>query len=170
MSLDWPSAAFCSLPLLLSEGRPAWTRIWLCRQRIAARISSMFSAVGMTSVFVQVGTCATFAFLLAVLALPAGFLEPRATVALTVVSFFLVLASAGEAMRKPAATTATAIFLIGTARAPSRVGSVGGSVDPTRRPGTIPSVARLALGAPWLCAPPSRMVCPYREAEPLVAQ
>src|SRR3954447_4473706 len=130
MSLDWPTADFCSLALLFSAGRPAWTRIWLCRQRIAARTSSTFCAVGITSVLVHTGTWATVAlpaFLAAAalaLALTAGFLAPSATVALTLVSFLWVLASAGEATRRPAATKATASFLVSTARVPSRVGSV----------------------------------------------
>ena len=49
------------------------------------------------------------------------------------------------------------------------VGSV--AVPSTRRAvrGTFPSVARLARRAPWLCAPSSRTVCPYREVEPVVA-
>ena len=49
------------------------------------------------------------------------------------------------------------------------VSGQGGSSS-TRRAirGTIPSAARLAQRAPWLCAPPSRTVCPFGKQEPLV--
>ena len=39
MSLEWPSAALRSLAFSRSAGRPRSARIWLCRQRIAARMS-----------------------------------------------------------------------------------------------------------------------------------
>src|SRR6185369_16877962 len=45
------------------------------------------------------------------------------------------------------------------------VGSVI-AADPTCRLARVPSVARLARRAPWLCAPPSRTVCPFGMAEP----
>src|SRR3954451_15555251 len=165
MSLDWPSAALRSLALSLSNGRPAWERIWLCRQRIAARTSSRFCGVGITSVFWH-GTAAAVA-----LTLTGFFLAPRATWALIFVSLLWAAPAVGAAISRPAAIAAAVKSLECTAATSlSRVCRVGGG---SRRPdvpcGTNPSVARLAQGAPWLCAPSSRTVCLYREVEPLVA-
>src|SRR3954470_24945923 len=65
------------------------------------------------------------------------------------------------------------IFFVSTAATSLSRRNVGSRDSVLRRPdvpcSTNPSVARLAHGAPWLCAPSSRTVCPYREAEPLVA-
>src|SRR4051794_25673532 len=100
MSLEWPVAALRSLALSLSSGRPFWTRIWLCRQRIAARTSSTLSGVGIRSVFWHViGACEVFAFGLAEALAFAVFvrLSPRAILAITGLSFFLAFASAAGA-------------------------------------------------------------------------
>src|SRR6478609_7268717 len=106
MSLDWPSAALRSLALSLRAGRPAVARIWLCRHRIAARTSSTFCAVGIRSVLVH-GTAAALALTV--------FLEPSATVALTVVSFLWLLAwAAGAATKRPVVTTAAMTFFVST--------------------------------------------------------
>src|SRR4051794_36531349 len=103
MSLDWPTAALRSFAVSLRAGRPASLRILLCRHRTAARTTSRFSAVGITSVLVH-GTAATTAltgFLAAAEALT-GFLAPRATLALTFVSRLCAASAVGEAMRRPA--------------------------------------------------------------------
>src|SRR3954451_22154366 len=111
MSTEWPSADFCSLTLAFRVGRPAWARIWLCRQRIAAATTGRLSAVGATSVLAQ-GAAATlvlaFLALLAWALSLAGRLSPRAIVAIG--SFFLALWAAsatGVATRRPAPITAT---------------------------------------------------------------
>src|SRR3954449_9358713 len=102
MSAEWPAAALRSLTFSLSSGRSFCARIWLCRQRIAARTRSTFSAVGSTSVFWHCSwVCDVFA--LAFLDfLDFGFaadawaflarLSPSAIFAITGLSFFLLLA------------------------------------------------------------------------------
>src|SRR3954471_516523 len=99
MSDEWPCAAFASLVLAFSAGRPAWARIWLCRQRIAALISDRLSPVGARFVFAHV--TAARAFVLPALTVFTR-LSPRAIVATG--SFFLGFAAsaAGVASSRPA--------------------------------------------------------------------
>ena len=100
-------------------------------------------------------------------------LSPSAIFAITGLAFFLLLASAaGAATSRPAEMAATGRIRVMNVRAGTAATSVSiacvGSVCDSDRPdapfrGTFPSVARLAQRAPWLCAPSSRTVCPYRE-------
>src|SRR3954447_20717755 len=136
-------------------------RIWLCRHRIAARTSSRFWAVGMTSVLVHGATVA--------LALTC-FLAPSATLALTVAWRLWVLASAAGVTSRPATTTAAMSFFVGTVAT-----SLSRRVSGWRFVSTRRAVARIlrppgSLREPRGFAPrPRGAVCLYREAEPLVA-
>src|ERR1700742_3133835 len=109
MSDEWPLAALRSFALSLSSGRLFCARIWLCRQRIAARTSSRLSAAGSTSVFWQLIVCDVLAFgffAFGCLAEAWAFLarlSPSAIFAITGLSFFLLLAAAaGAATSRPA--------------------------------------------------------------------
>src|SRR3954447_10696857 len=87
MSVEWPSADFCSLTLAFRAGRPAEARTWLCRQRTAAAMTGRLSAVGATSVLAHViGAALVLALTLVLdaraLRSVAGRLSPSAMVAI----------------------------------------------------------------------------------------
>ena len=144
--------ALRSFAFSLSGGRSRFARIWLCRQRIAARTASRFSATGSTPVFWHV----IAADLTGVRS------SPSAIVAMS--------ACAGAAANiRPAATAATgtnrrSMYRHGDDLHVDRMCRAASSATRVPIRGTFPSAARLAHGAPWLCAPPSRTVCPCREA------
>src|SRR4051812_7454144 len=101
MSAEWPCAALASFALTLSAGRPAWERIWLCRQRIAALISGRLSAAGSRFVFAQVTAALAFGLVARALTVLAR-LSPRAIVATGSFDLRLAASAAGAASSRPA--------------------------------------------------------------------
>src|SRR3954453_1857462 len=98
MSAEWPCAALASLALAFSVGRPAWARIWLCRQRIAALTSGRLVVVGARSVFAHV--TAARALVLVDLTVLAR-LSPRAIFATGSLCLGLAASAAGVASSSP---------------------------------------------------------------------
>ena len=176
-----------------SVTRPFCARIWLCRQTSAARISSRLAGVGgQVGVGARGGSGRGGGLRRAALRRSSAAARFLAALLRCLASAFLPSSRAscraswrrGRSSRsgpwssrrrgsrrrrwpgsRRAGTTRTAH---GQAQQPPTSGRMRLSLDPTCLCGTNPSVARLAHGAPWLCAPPSRMVCPFG-SENLVA-